>query len=431
MIKYFLRINLILLLIIFTYDIEAKTINKPKKQIKLKPKQNEKDKSKSKSDIDISRKIEEKQKLLQLKTLEFEEELSELRRKIEKLRMKKEYEQAKMEADLLEFQKQRINAKKDTEELRLKIEQLKAKLEKSQQELQLATFEIEKKLKLSALNAEKAKANLERINSENELNKYITVKKTYPDNPLKKDGTLIISDRNIKLNGVVTMVKARYIVDRINFFNNKNSKKPIFLVIDLNMGGSVWAGALILNAMKSSKAPVYVVVKSMAASMAAIITTLAKKSFALPEAQIMHHQPIIDVQNYVANTTEQEYILKQNKKWAKRFLGKVAKKMGISLDKFIKEMYKNSPNGNWLEFADQAKKLKWVDHVIKGVEYNDISKLPNKLDYTRSKFIKELVDAEDEQVHLSKDNKGRTLMYIDPLPGEIFFIKKHPKIVIR
>ena len=50
------------------------------------------------------------------------------------------------------------------------------------------------------------------------------------------------------------------------------------------------AGYKILKAMEGSAAPVYVVVKSFAASMAANIATQSKKSFAYPNAIILHHQ---------------------------------------------------------------------------------------------------------------------------------------------
>ena len=50
----------------------------------------------------------------------------------------------------------------------------------------------------------------------------------------------------------------------------------IFIVIDTSPRGSVMAGYRILKAMESSDAPVHVVVKSFAASMAAAITTLGE-----------------------------------------------------------------------------------------------------------------------------------------------------------
>ena len=51
------------------------------------------------------------------------------------------------------------------------------------------------------------------------------------------------------------------------------------------------------------------------------------------------------------------------KEWERRLEGPVAKKMGVSVEKFTKLMYKNSSRGDWREFADNAKKHKWVNQV--------------------------------------------------------------------
>ncbi|MBQ2349819.1 MAG: ATP-dependent Clp protease proteolytic subunit [Cytophagales bacterium] len=47
----------------------------------------------------------------------------------------------------------------------------------------------------------------------------------------------------------------------------------------------------IINKMKQSKSPVYVVVKKHAHSAAAIITTGAEKYFICRGAEMLHHQP--------------------------------------------------------------------------------------------------------------------------------------------
>jgi ATP-dependent Clp protease protease subunit len=54
--------------------------------------------------------------------------------------------------------------------------------------------------------------------------------------------------------------------------------------------------------------------------------------------------------------------------WWERLAGPVAEKMGISLEEFIDKMYSNTVTGDWTEFADDAQKIKWVDHVVKTVE---------------------------------------------------------------
>ncbi len=189
-----------------------------------------------------------------------------------------------------------------------------------------------------------------------------------------KNGALVISDRRIALDDVITMESADYVVERINYFNNQNRTYPIFIVIDSSPGGSVMAGYRILKAMSGSPAPVYVVVKSYAASMAANITTQAKRSFAYPNAIILHHQILGGMSG---NLTEQKESVKETEEWWKRLATPVAQKMGISLDEFIKQMYAHRSTGDWMEFGDTAKKLKWVDEIVETISEESYVKNPD------------------------------------------------------
>ena len=78
--------------------------------------------------------------------------------------------------------------------------------------------------------------------------------------------------------------------------------------------------------MAGSKAPVYVVVKGFAASMTAVIATLAERSYCYPNTIILHHQ--------VSNTLRGNMtVLKEQvdftNRWFERFGTPVAKKMGL------------------------------------------------------------------------------------------------------
>ena len=189
-----------------------------------------------------------------------------------------------------------------------------------------------------------------------------------------KDGVLTISDRRIPLNGPIWMDTADYIQERIDYFNNQSQEYPIFIVIDDSPGGSVMAGYKILKAMDGSAAPVYVVVKSFAASMAANLVTQSKKSFAYPNAIVLHHQ--ILSMTY-GNLTEQKEQVKDMDDWWKRLAAPVAAKMGISLDEFIKRMYQNRSTGNWMEFGDRARKLNWVDQIVDTIREDSYDKNPD------------------------------------------------------
>ena len=189
-----------------------------------------------------------------------------------------------------------------------------------------------------------------------------------------KDGMLTISDRRIPLNGPIWGDTADYIAERIDYFNNQSHEFPIFIVIDTSPGGSVMAGYKILKAMEGSAAPVYVVVKSFAASMAANIVTQSKKSFAYPNAIVLHHQILT---GSFGNLTQQKENLKILEEWWKRLAEPVAAKMGISLDEFIKRMYQNRSTGDWMEFGDSARQLKWVDEIAETVREESYDKNPD------------------------------------------------------
>jgi ATP-dependent Clp protease protease subunit len=267
----------------------------------------------------------------------------------------------------------RVRTDADLAEVRVKLEKLHAENElaaaelavraravaMNEQQIKLKTTEMQ--LRKVEYEAEIAKLNLaiELRDKRDQVQDRVLADVQYTKEPFK-DGTLTISDRRIPLNGAITMATADRISERINFFNNQNHEYPIFIVIDQSPGGSVAAGYKILRTMQGSQAPVYVVVKSFAASMAAGITTLAARSFAYPNAIILHHQLSA---GSAGNLTEQRERVKDLEEWWKRLATPVAAKMGLSLDDFIQRMYQKRSTGDWQEFADNAKKLHWVDEV--------------------------------------------------------------------
>ncbi|MCK5897150.1 MAG: ATP-dependent Clp protease proteolytic subunit, partial [Cocleimonas sp.] len=265
-------------------------------------------------------------------------------------------------------------------------------------------------LKTSRLNAE-----IQILKVEKQREAYADSKPVYLDNPLKDDNTLVISDRRIALNGPIVRETADYITTRINYYNNKDASKPIFIVIDSSPGGSVMSGYRILKAMDGSKAPVYVVLKSYAASMAATMVTLAKKSFAYPNAVMLHHQISSTFFFTSMNLTQQKEHYDEMVKWWERLAAPIAKKMGITTEEFINKMYKKSSDGDWSEFASDAKALKWVDHIVERIEETSLLKDPDS--EKKIKKRPKIIVAE------GNDDKGRPVAYLPRLsPKDMYFI---------
>lgn len=220
------------------------------------------------------------------------------------------------------------------------------------------------------------------------------------------DGTLYISDRRVSLNGAIDEELAKSVCEQIYFFSNQNADYPIFLVIDNSPGGSASAGYQIQQAMKSSKAPVYVVVKSFAASMAAVITTTAARSFCFENTQILHHQISTGIQG---NLTVLREGVAEGEKWYRRFMAPVADKMGITLEEFTRQMYAHNSDGDWVEVGPRAAELKWVDSVVTRIEETGVIALSEKKS--------EKKPAPAEQI----DTQGRRYVELPPLSNPFDF----------
>ena len=195
----------------------------------------------------------------------------------------------------------------------------------------------------------------------------------YTNEPFK-DGVLTVSDRRIEMNGPIVSSTADSICDRIDYFNNQDRTKPIFVMINNSPGGSVMAGYRILKAIETSQAPIHVVVESFAASMAATIATLAPHSYAYPNAIILHHQMSGSA---VGNMTNMEQEVATMQEWERRLAVPIAKKMGITLEQFKAKMYAAKKSGDWDEFADKAIELKWIDHIVNQIREQGVRSKPS------------------------------------------------------
>ena len=347
--------------------------------------------------------------------------LEEERLKADLAEMKSRLERMKLEKELIS-EELKLQAMKERQGMNAELQTLRQDKEKLELEASIAKAEAEKivqTLRKERANADETLAQLEyemkQIEVQDEREAYIAANPEYLENPLREDGTLVISDRRIPLNGPITYRTANYITERLSFFNNKDKEKPIFIVIDDSPGGSVMAGYRILKAMEGSEAPIHVVVKSHAASMAACITTLAEKSYAFPNAIILHHQVSLTLFFARLNLTEQKEMAEETQQWWERLAKPIADKMGVTLDEFIAQMYEKSSSGDWAEFATEAQKLKWVDTIVTDIEETALLKNPDVVDQKEVDSMNGLVESLDEE--------GKPVMYLPrPNPRDRYFI---------
>ena len=102
----------------------------------------------------------------------------------------------------------------------------------------------------------------------------------------------LLKDRIIFLGEEVTDVSASLVVAQLLFLESEDPSKDINLYIN-SPGGSVSAGLAIYDTMNYIKCDVSTVCMGMAASMGAFLLAGGTKGkrFALPNADIMIHQP--------------------------------------------------------------------------------------------------------------------------------------------
>ncbi len=102
----------------------------------------------------------------------------------------------------------------------------------------------------------------------------------------------LLKERIIFLSGPIDDVVANIVVAQLLFLQSEDSKKDIQLYIN-SPGGSVTAALAMLDTMNHIKPDVSTVVVGIAASAGALLLSAGAKGkrFALPNAEIMIHQP--------------------------------------------------------------------------------------------------------------------------------------------
>jgi ATP-dependent Clp protease, protease subunit len=365
-----------------------------------------------------------------LAELEAEKQRLVLENSLRRERLDAEVAESRTQLDRLQLEADLINrqASLDSAKRRDQLERELAALRAEEERLKLANSVAAQNLesRMSDLRLQETEMKLQRAQLEMDvaqlqtdlslrekrevLRDLVTEERVYAREPMQ-NGVLQISDRRIALNGPIAPFIADEVAERIDYFNNQSTEHPIFVVIDSSPGGSVMAGSKIIKAMEGSQAPVYVVVKSYAASMAAVITALAKHSYAYPNAVIVHHQ--ISWLG-MGNLTQQKEQLTQAEQWWRRLAEPVARKMGLTLDQFIAKMYEQNSDGNWREFADAARNLKWVDDVVHTIREMSLDKNPDRFG-SRPGIVMEL----EEKI----DNEGNPYVVLPRLaPMDCYFV---------
>ncbi len=344
--------------------------------------------------------VTELQATQSLRDAERSEKLSAAKAQVAEIESAMALQSAQMRSDL-------ASSRSENEKLQTEMALIQTQMAKKDLDFQKSMADVQRQMQTF-------QADIDLRNKREEWSAAITEPVQYNTDPYR-DGVLRISDRRIDLNGPIWFGTDTYVCDRIHYYNNQSKTEPIFIVIDNSPGGSVMVGYRILKAMEASEAPIHVVVKSFAASMAACITTLADHSYAYPNAIILHHQMSAGAFGNMTQIGEQYDRMQE---WAKRLHNPVAAKMGVSPEKFTKMMYDANSDGDWDEFATEAVKLKWVDHVVQEIREDGIREEPTGRSGFFFFFHKEL-----EEMKRIDEQTGMEYMQLPRLsPFDFYYI---------
>lgn len=167
----------------------------------------------------------------------------------------------------------------------------------------------------------------------------------------------LLNDRIILLHDQVNSATASVVVAQLLYLEGQDPDKDIYLYIN-SPGGSVSDGMAIYDTMQYIKCDVSTVCIGMAASMGAFLLSGGKKGkrFALPNAEIMIHQPSGGAQG---QATEIQIVAEHILKTRQKLNQILAENTGQSLD-VIKV---DTERDNYMS-ALEAKEYGLIDEVI-------------------------------------------------------------------
>jgi ATP-dependent Clp protease, protease subunit len=179
----------------------------------------------------------------------------------------------------------------------------------------------------------------------------------------------LLKDRIIFLQGVVRDEMANAIVAQMLFLQFEDPKADIHLYIN-SPGGSVTAGMAIYDTMQFVTCPVATYCIGLAASMGAMLLTAGEtgKRFALPNAEIMIHQPL---GGYEGTAVDIDIHVKNIRRMKGQLNGLLKKHTGKTLE----QVEKDTDRDNFMS-AQQAKDFGLVDQVV--ASRKEIPGLPEK-----------------------------------------------------
>lgn len=165
----------------------------------------------------------------------------------------------------------------------------------------------------------------------------------------------LMKDRIIFLSGEINDDVANTLVSELLFLDNE-SHDNIYIYIN-SPGGSITSGMAIYDTMNFISSKVYTIGIGMCASMAAFLLSSGDVRYALPNTEVMIHQPLGGAQGQATDIKiAAERIIKLKEK-----LNKILAK---NTNQPLKKIYEDTERDNFLS-AKEAKEYGIIDDIIK------------------------------------------------------------------
>ncbi|MBO4573209.1 MAG: ATP-dependent Clp endopeptidase proteolytic subunit ClpP [Clostridia bacterium] len=166
----------------------------------------------------------------------------------------------------------------------------------------------------------------------------------------------LLDDRIVFITGEIDDAVANTVIAQLIFLEAKDPSKPINMYIN-SPGGSVSAGLAIYDTMNYIRSEVCTICVGMAASMGAFLLSSGAKGkrFALPNSEIMIHQPLGGVSGQASDIKiHADHIVKTREK-----LNRI---LAENTGKDIETISRDTDRDNFLS-ADQALEYGLIDKI--------------------------------------------------------------------
>ena len=170
----------------------------------------------------------------------------------------------------------------------------------------------------------------------------------------------LLKDRIIYLGEDVNPTTSSLIVAQMLFLESEDPDKEIFFYIN-SPGGSITDGMAIVDTMNYIKCPVTTVCVGLAASMGAVLLAAGEKGkrFAMPNSEVMIHQPLIGGGGLQGQATE----IKIHADHLVKTREKLNKFLSERTGKPLEQIEKDTERDNYMT-AEQALEYGLIDGIM-------------------------------------------------------------------